>query len=124
MRLKLISLVASLLVIIRPLAAEAPAQPSKYEIYSWKNGNDWEYSLLPASKNTTKAAVEIKHEGGPLRGSSKVKEKLLTMKEGDSVSWQERANSGMVYPPDLVIEDIKGYAQSVGVKVATPAKAQ
>jgi hypothetical protein len=75
---------------------------------------------LPAAHNTAKAAVEIKQDGGPLRGTSKVKEKLLTMKEGDTISWQERAESGMVYPPELVIEDIRGYAQAVGVKVETP----
>ena len=99
-------------------AAERPRE--KFEIYSWKSGNDWDFSVIPAAQNTSKAAIEIKQSGGPLRGTSKVKEKLLSMKEGDSISWQERASSGLVYPPELVIEDIHAYAQSVGVKLNRP----
>lgn len=96
--------------------------PQTYEIYSWKNGNEWDYAVIPAGHNEAKAAVEIKQAGGPLRGASKVKEKLLAMKEGDQISWQERPKSDMVYPPNLVMEDINQYAQSVGVLPEKPIK--
>lgn len=95
------------------------AASSNYELYSWKSGNSWEFSLLPGS-NSDMAAVEIKRSGGPLRGTSKVKEKLLNMKEGDVISWQERAKSGMVYPPEPIIEEIADYAKAVGVHITKP----
>jgi len=91
--------------------------PAKYVMYSWKDGNEWDYSLLPASKEH-QVLAEIKHKGGPLRGAGKIKEKLLAMKEGDKITWQARTETGLVYPPNPVMEDIVGYARTVGVKLS------
>lgn len=99
-----------------PCSCAENKTPSKYDLYSWKVGNDWNYSLVP-STNEHKATAEIKNSGRPLHGAGQVKEKLLDMKEGDNISWQERAESGMLYPPPLVMQDITDYAQTVGVKV-------
>jgi hypothetical protein len=101
------------------LYAKERAKPASYELYSWKKGNDWEYSLLPRPAKP-KAAIEIKRLGGPLRGASKIKEKFLQMAEGDKIYWQERPDSGMVYPPEPVIEELKDYAETVGVKITLP----
>ena len=92
---------------------------SKFDLYSWKVGSEWNFSILP-STNEHKTTAEIKQSGSPLRGTGQVKEKLLDMKEGDKISWQERADSGMLLPPPLIMQDILDYAQTVGVKVVVP----
>ena len=125
--MKQIYRLSSILLGIIGLAEMSSAKdkkPHQFELYSWKSGNEWEYALVPAGSNSTKAAVELKNDGGPLHGAGKMKETLLKMKEGDKISWQERADSGLVYPPDLVMDDIKGYAQSVGVKLQAPVAQQ
>src|ERR1017187_6772164 len=92
--------------------AESENSDSMFELYSWQDGHTWNFSILPAS-NTRKLDTEIKHDGGPLQGLDKMKEKLLTMKEGDHIAWQKRAESGFVYPPHSVIEEISDYAKSI-----------
>ena len=96
--------------------ADSEISGSMFELYSWQEGNTWNFSVLPAS-NARKLDTEIKHGGGPLRGLDKMKEKLLSMKEGDRIAWQERSDSGFVYPPNAVIEEISDYAKSIGIKV-------
>ena len=105
----------SAVILLKPAFA-VDGGPAKYELYSWKDGNEWDYSLLPVSKEH-RLLAEIKHKGGPLRGAGKIKEKLLSMKEGDQIFWQARVENGLVYPPNPVMEDIGDYAKTVGVKV-------
>jgi hypothetical protein len=104
------------MVMMQPVYA-AISGPVKYVMYSWKDGNEWVYSLLPASKEH-EVLAEIKHVGGPLRGAGKIKEKLLGMKEGDQISWKSRTEANLVYPPDPIKEDIEAYARTVGVKLS------
>src|SRR5690349_8955765 len=84
--------------VVRARAEETPdpqaGAKARYDLYSWKEGNDWDFSILPADPNR-RADAEIRQKDSRLRGASKVKEKLLGMKEGDKISWQERADSGM-----------------------------
>jgi hypothetical protein len=114
--LRLALFFAGAAVLWKPLHADN-VTPAKYDLYSWKDGNEWDYSLLPVSKQHEMLA-EIKHVGGPLRGPGKIKEKLLAMKEGDKISWRARAENGLVYPPKPVMEDIRDYAKTVGVKLS------
>ncbi len=87
---------------------------SQYDLYSWKDGNDWTYALLPASKER-RIDTEIRQAGK--RGEGKLKQQILDLKEGTTITWLTRSESGMTYPPDTAIHDFKLLAQTVGVKL-------
>src|SRR5262245_1255709 len=96
--------------------ADNELSPTRYDLYSWKDGHEWNYSLIPADKSHMVDA-EIK-QANPAQGTSKMKAKLLDMREGDKITWQQRSEGGFVIPPNPVVEEIQDYANSVGVKVS------
>lgn len=97
------------------LSISSLAQAEHYDLFSRKVGNDWEFSVLPGLNNTSKAAVEIRSQA--VRGIGQVKSKILAMKEGDSILWQVRPESDMLYPPDATMTDLQEYATSLGIKL-------
>jgi hypothetical protein len=107
--------------LIGPVAAAWTEGEPTLHLYSWKEGEEWFFSLVPDG-SVHRADVEIKREKPPLRGPSKLKEHLYQMPEGNVVSWQQRAESGMKYPPKEIVDDLRDFAQSVGVKLRMNGK--
>ncbi len=102
------------------LALATPAYAEHYDLFSWKAGNDWAFAILSGMNNSTKAAVEIKNQAGHVLGVGPIKSKILSMKEGDSITWLVRPESGMRYPSDSAFMDLQDYALSLGVKLSKP----
>jgi hypothetical protein len=98
----------------------AEGEPTTH-LYSWKVGQEWYFSLVPGG-SLHMADVEIKRQNRPLRGPSKLKEHLYQVPEGNTIAWQERTESGLNYPPKEMVEDLRDFAQSVGVTLRLQGK--
>jgi hypothetical protein len=95
MRLKQVSS----MVIILALASAAAAQASMkgYELYSWKRGGTWYYSLLPGT-NRTKTYEEITAQPAVKKSIGELESELKKLSRGAQVFWQSDAPPGVKRP--------------------------
>jgi len=57
-----------------------------WELYSWPNGDDWNYSILPGT-NRTKSYVEVTGNRIVVLGRDSLKMLLDKIPEGESIFW-------------------------------------
>lgn len=98
-----------------------PHSMKGYELYSFKVGPDWNYSLLTAS-NREKTFEEISSTDGFIDkgGMTKVMARgadklagilLLRLPKGEEIVWRSSMPKGVSLPPASDVDLIKGAAQ-------------
>ncbi len=95
-----------------------------YELYSWKVGTDWNYTLItgtnrPKTFEEVSAATGVVDDHGwtkiTLRGVQKTAQVMARLPKGESVVWTCPAGQGYSWPEEDVIAQISDAAQSRGL---------
>jgi hypothetical protein len=105
------------------LPASLPKSAKGYELYSWQNGSDWNFTLITGT-NRTKSFDEIIAPGNTLSsdgfvklsvtGLEEIKKMLALLPSGEQVFWAGMDLTGQVpsgtvfltFPPQNVIQDL------------------
>jgi hypothetical protein len=94
-----------------------------WELYSWPNGNDWNYGLIHGT-NRLKSYDEIIHGSYRVTGIQLLKEMLLKLPEGESVIWIDEGWLESIWidsyydlklPDKMTIEKIKQFCKDAGI---------
>jgi hypothetical protein len=88
----------------QPTVTPFPESMKGYELYSWQDGNQWNFSLLVGT-NREKTLEEIKAENTVLRGVDAVTSALEQMPAGQYITWSSRET--LSFPTEDVIEQIE-----------------
>ena len=87
-----------LLVLLLPIFALAHQEAAKgYQLYSWKVGSRWHYSLLPFS-NGELTKEEILSNSNVKIGDAAFRKELKKLARGQRVSWMSDAPEGVTTP--------------------------
>ena len=115
-----------------PTPSELPNSLPKslkgYELYSWQNGNEWNFTLITAT-NRSKAFDEIISSENMLTsdgfvklsvtGVNEIKKMVALLPEGEQIFWAGMDLTGQVpggtiyltFPPRQVIDDLTAYCR-------------
>lgn len=98
-------------------ASESPPTPfpesmKGYELYSWQEGNQWNFSLLVGT-NREKTLDEIKAADTALHGVDALTSALEQMPTGQFITWSSRER--LSFPPDEVVEQVKQSCEDKGL---------
>jgi hypothetical protein len=88
----------------QPTVTPFPESMKGYELYSWQDGNQWNFSLLVGT-NREKTLQEIKAENTVLRGVDALTSALEQMPAGQYITWSSRET--LSFPAEDVIEQIE-----------------
>ncbi len=123
LRIALIAL-TSVLVPIMAHAADAPEKRQSFkgwELYSWKDGSKWRYSLLVGT-NRTKFCSEVKDEKS-VKTLEQLETSLAELKPAEWVTW-ERAKAPnlsdpceLSLPPADVVKRVKDLAKKLDISL-------
>lgn len=89
-----------------------------YELYSWYDGNEWNFSLL-AGTNREKNLTEIQSTEVILLGIDKLKSTLEKVPSGEYITWSSKET--LSFPPDDIIEQVEQICKDQGL-ILTVAK--
>jgi hypothetical protein len=90
-----------------------------YELYSWPNGNDWNYSILPGS-NRIKSLEEVNSNNIIVFGTDKLKRLLNRIPANESIFWEgenwlEQMWGGDIgnlsLPENAIVNDVIRYCE-------------
>ena len=95
-----------------PTITPFPESMKGYELYSWQDGNQWNFSLLVGT-NREKTLDEIKDSKTVLRGVEKLTSALEQMPAGQYITWSSRDK--LSFPPDDIIEQVKQSCEDKGL---------
>jgi hypothetical protein len=95
-----------------PIATPLPESMKGYELYSWREGNEWNFSLLVGT-NREKTLDEIKDSKIVLRGVDALISALEQMPAGQYITWSSRET--LSFPPDDIIEQVKQSCEDKGL---------
>jgi hypothetical protein len=95
-----------------PTVTPFPESMKGYELYSWQDGNEWNFSLLVGT-NREKTLDEIKEAKTILRGVDALTSALGQMPTGQYITWSSRET--LSYPPDDIIEQVKQGCEDKGL---------
>jgi len=95
-----------------PTATPYPESMKGYEHYSWREGNEWNFSLLIGT-NREKTLGEIKDAKIVLRGVNALTSALEQMPAGQYITWSSRDT--LAFPPDEVIEQVEKVCSDRGL---------
>lgn len=100
--------------------APLPEESMKgYELYSWKSGDTWLFSLL-AGTNREKSKEEITSADTAVEGTGAIEALLGSLRRGQSVLWLASGEEATLPPPE-VVEEIRGFCEDAGVTLAVTA---
>ena len=94
-----------------------------WELYSWPNGSDWNYSILPGT-NRLKNYNEVTYGGYAVTGISSLKILLSKIPEEECVAWigkgwLERCWNDEYYdlalPPAKIQKQVQQYAYEINL---------
>ena len=89
-----------------------PESMKGYELYSWQDGDQWNFSLLVGT-NREKTLEEIKAADATLRGVDALTTALEQMPAGQYITWSSRET--LSFPPDNIIEQVKQSCEDKGL---------
>ena len=89
-----------------------PESMKGYELYSWQDGDQWNFSLLVGT-NREKTLEEIKAADATLRGVDALTTALEQMPAGQYITWSSRET--LSFPPDNIIEQVKQSCENKGL---------
>jgi hypothetical protein len=96
----------------QPTVTPFPESMKGYELYSWQDGNQWNFSLLVGT-NREKTLEEIKAENTILRGVDALTAALEQMPAGQYITWSSRET--LSFPAEDVIEQIEKVCTDQGL---------
>jgi len=118
--------IATMLVIATSALGRVPQAAMKgYELYSWKAGGRWHYSLVVGT-NRVKSYEEITSGKNVRVGDTALKSELKKLAKGEQVFWmsdgppgaRKTAESpGMKLPSRKRIKEMMAYCDSLGIKL-------
>ena len=93
--------------------AATPAESMKgYELYSWRDGNQWKFSLLVGT-NREKTLDEIKSPDTALLGVDALKPALEVISSGQYIIWSSKHT--LAFPPDDIIKQVEQICKDQGL---------
>jgi hypothetical protein len=95
-----------------PTVTPFPESMKGYELYSWRDGNQWNFSLLVGT-NREKTLDEIKDTKTMLRGVDALTSALEQMPAGQYITWSSRET--LSFPPADIIEPIEQVCRDQGL---------
>ena len=111
---------ATLFLVVGFLPAPAhAADPIGFELYSWKHGSNWYYSVLEGT-TTVKDLETIKSRRITLKGMSFLKGRLASLPTGETVYWRQDTRRGLQLPSKEIIHDLMGYAEGSQITIVLP----
>ena len=124
---QIIASVAVLLISLTSFSHTTQESTKGYELFSWKVGNHWHYSLLPVT-NRAKSYEEITAPAVVRRDSAGLKAELEKLSRGETVVWRSTAPRGagksatgevlnVKHPSRARIKNIKAICDKLGIKL-------
>src|SRR5215211_2308201 len=98
-------------------ATPFPESMKGYELYSWRDGNQWNFSLLVGT-NREKTLEEIKAENTVLRGVAALTSVLEQLPSGQYITWSSRET--LSFPPDDIISHVEKVCTDRGLILNGP----
>jgi hypothetical protein len=108
-------------------------QPLGYELYSWRAGHSWNFSLL-LNSSSEKSVDQVFSKQFVLRGMGQLKASISRLPKGSQIFWINRIPSGdgpraagsekLSYPPITMQEDIVRYAKNHHVEIQSLGKSK
>jgi hypothetical protein len=95
-----------------PTVTPFPESMKGYELYSWQDGNQWNFSLLVGT-NREKSLEEIKSAETVFSGVDALLSALEQMPVGQYITWSSRET--LSFPPDDIIEQVKQSCEDKGL---------
>ncbi len=83
-----------------------------YELYSWQEGDQWVFSLLPGT-NRLKTLEEIKSSDTRLPGAEALIARLQKIPAGQYVTWS--SGETLAFPPDEMMRQIEQVCRDQGL---------
>jgi hypothetical protein len=96
-----------------------------WELYSWPNGHDWNYGLLPGT-NRLKSYNEVVNSPWRVTGIQLLKEMLLILPEGESVFWIDESWLESIWiesyydlqlPDMITVAIVKDFCEKSGIEL-------
>ncbi len=100
------------------LHAAEPAEIG-FELYSWKKGTEWYFSVLEGT-TTVRQLSQIQDRDHQLRGVVFLKGRLASLPSGEKVYWREKPKRGLKLPPKEMIYDINRFADASQLQLILP----
>ena len=96
----------------QPAATQLAESMKGYELYSWHDGSQWNFSLLVGT-NREKTLSEIKSIDVVLLGTDALKSTLEKISAGQYVTWSSKET--LSFPPDDIIKQVEKICNDEGL---------
>jgi len=96
----------------QPTATPFPESMKGYELYSWKDGDQWKFSLLVGT-NREKTLEEIKSADIVLSGVDELTSTLQKIPAGQYVTWSTRET--LFFPPEDILKQVEQTCKDEGL---------
>jgi hypothetical protein len=106
------SLLAGCGAAAEPAVTPFPESMKGYELYSWRDGNQWNFSILVGT-NREKTLDEIKDPKTVVRGVDALISALEQMPAGQYITWS--SSETLSFPPADIIEQIEEVCTDQGL---------
>ena len=127
LRRQIIASVAALLISSTSYSHTTQESMKGYELFSWKVGNHWHYSLLPVTTRA-KTYEEITATAVVRRDSAGLKAELEKLSRGETVVWRSAAPRGagksatgevlnVKHPSRARIKNVRAICNKLGIKL-------
>ncbi len=97
---------------VQPAATQAAESMKGYELYSWRDGSQWKFSLLVGT-NREKTLDEIKSTDTVLLGLDALNSALKIVSSGQYITWSSKDT--LAFPPDDIIKQVEQICKDKGL---------
>jgi hypothetical protein len=98
---------------------QAADPPIGFELYSWKNGANWSFSVLEGT-STVRSEETIRARKTTLKNLTFLKGRLASLPAGEIVYWREDRARGFRLPSRETIEELKRFSEGNQVTIVLP----
>ena len=95
-----------------PAATQLADSMKGYEIYSWRDGGQWKFSLLVGT-NREKTLEEIKSADTVLPGMDALQSALGKVPSGQYITWSSKET--LSFPPDDILKQVEKICEEKGL---------
>ncbi len=95
-----------------PQATQLAESMKGYELYSWQEGHQWQFSLLPGT-NREKTLDEIQSSEAILTGVDPLLSTLKKLPAGQYITWSSRG--ALSFPPDNIVKQVEQVCKDQGL---------
>ena len=93
-------------------ATPFPESMKGYELYSWKDGSQWRFSILVGT-NREKTLDEIKSADVAISGVDELKSTLEQIPSGQYITWSTRET--LSFPPEDILKQVEQTCNDKGL---------